>query len=346
MKFVILSLLIYTTISMTPKLQNQIKSDSFTPLLFNHGPLKTCDSISLSYESHFQPTFINKVISSFSIVPHKKQSLAEFIGVGLDSSAYFFDYMDDTIALHIAMEFSTMWNNAKKEPLYPEDVYKDTYSLSDPNLIENKNEFENSITTRTIFALIQNKKINIDSLHLSSSSNDIPLSIVSEYDFNGDGRLNAKEFLHLIIDISVAEMSKSTKRPFKNLIDVLIKKLFDTCDLCHNGYVKAEGIWKAMRNLNRVEKENYDIYKCTLYKRGNMRTSAVNDFVIKMMNERDGMLNRKEFTKGILYGYLNRNVKGVDVSLKDDFNLKQSRWNKGKDQVCEKIVSYYQNKDL
>lgn len=345
MKFVILSLLFSISLSFTPKRQNHIKSDyKPTPPLFNRIPIKTCDNISPIFTP--QVTQIYKEVSAFDIRPYKKQSIAEFSGIGLDLSAYFFDYLDSAISLHIIKEFNHAWYDAKKEKLYSEDEYNDTYSLSDQNLIFNKTEFENSITTRTIFALIQNKKINIDSLRLSSSSSDIPLSIVSEYDFNGDGRLNAKEYLNLIIDISVADMGKSTNRPFKNLIDILISKLFEASDLCHNGYVKAEGIWKAMRNLKRSEKEKFNIYQCNVNRKGNFRTSAVNDFVIKMMNERDGMLNRKEFTKGILYGYLNRNVRGVDIYYKDEINMKESRWNKGKDEVCEKIVSYYKNKEL
>lgn len=345
MKFAILSLLFSLSLSFTPKHQNHIKSEHQTaPPLFNRIPIKTCDNDSPIFTP--QVTQFYQEISAFNILPYQKQSTAEFSGAGLDLSAYFFDYLDSAISLHIIKEFNHAWYDAKKENIFPEDVYNDTYSLSDNNLIVNKTEFENSITTRTIFALIQNKKINIESLRLSSSSSDVPLSIVREYDFNGDGRLNAKEYLNLIIDISVADMGKPIKRPFKNLIDILIAKLFEACDLCHNGYVKAEGIWKAMRNLKRSDKEMFNMYQCNVNKKGNYRTSAVNDFVIKMMNERDGMLNRKEFTKGILYGYLNRNVRGVDIYDKDEINMKESRWNKGKDEVCEKIVSYYKTKEL
>ena len=203
MKFVILSLLFSLSLSFTPKHQNHIKSEHQTaPPLFNRIPIKTCDNDSPIFTP--QVTQFYQEISAFNILPYQKQSTAEFSGVGLDLSAYFFDYLDSAISLHIINEFNHAWYDAKKENIFPEDVYNDRYSLSDNNLIVNKTEFENSITTKTIFALIQNKKINIESLRLSSSSSDVPLSIVREYDFNGDGRLNAKEYLNLIIDISVA----------------------------------------------------------------------------------------------------------------------------------------------
>ena len=58
-------------------------------------------------------------------------------------------------------------------------------------------------------------------------------------------------------------------------------------------------------------------------------------------------INRKEFTLGILYGYLNRQVNSLKITLGDEINGKNARWNNnGIDEICKRIISHYDKMPL
>jgi ribosomal protein L31E len=60
------------------------------------------------------------------------------------------------------------------------------------------------------------------------------------------------------------------------------------------------------------------------------------------MKQREGMVSLDEFRKGIMFGYINRHIKGNKVFIGDTINNKKSRWSEDgiKDLMCEKIKKY------
>ena len=66
-------------------------------------------------------------------------------------------------------------------------------------------------------------------------------------------------------------------------------------------------------------------------------------FVLKNFDLADGFLNREEFRKGILLGYWERQVNGMNVVDDDSINRKSDRWgNNGKlDIDCQELLNMY-----
>jgi hypothetical protein len=72
------------------------------------------------------------------------------------------------------------------------------------------------------------------------------------------------------------------------------------------------------------------------------RSTSCNDLILKNAKEKQGYLNKKEFSLGILLGFWDRQV-GKTHFLKDNQrNDKNSRWSpNGKiDLFCEKMKKY------
>ncbi|MCQ2818613.1 MAG: hypothetical protein MJ252_15195 [archaeon] len=137
-----------------------------------------------------------------------------------------------------------------------------------------------------------------------------------------------EEFLQAAIDINLntVSMPKQCINCFEDLKYLILDPMFKKADaICDNEEVSAEELWFMMKYLNRGT-ENYNMYKCDIFLRGNLRTSAVNDFILKMRNQKYGSLLRHEFNTGIMYGFLNRQVRNNTLEMEDKFNFKNRRY--------------------
>jgi hypothetical protein len=120
--------------------------------------------------------------------------------------------------------------------------------------------------------------------------------------------------------------------------------LFYFIDCDADGFVNAENMWQGFKMLKRVEPQKYNIYNCILPNSVNseVRTNAMNDFILKNMKQANGFVNLDEWRRGFLLGYCDRNVDDLKVYFSDDTKCKKSeRWSEDgvTDTRCQRMLS-------
>jgi Ca2+-binding EF-hand superfamily protein len=307
--------------------------------------------------------------------PKKKQNNWIQETEKLDQIPYFFDYIDDIFQKEISKEFKELIEEAKRIPEEDQKIFDDPYSADkllfywshgqegrDPikgkadtapvDLLKLKQfnpEFDLELWKESFSAA---KISNIIKTFGWSSIRPIPYffkRLIDKYDFNGNGRLDHKEFLFFAIWENYKNYSTCQKHCFKNLIETIINPLFTFFDCDQDGYINSENLWEGMRYLKRSAPEKYNFYKCEVPKPYNKyyRTHAPNDFVLKNYEVADGYLNKEEFIKGILLGYWERQTKPMLVVDDDSINKKSERWDTSalKDLDCEELLLMYDRKN-
>jgi len=128
----------------------------------------------------------------------------------------------------------------------------------------------------------------------------------------------------------------------KNCLELVIQKIdpmYLYADCNQDNRVSAEELWKSMGNLKRTILNKYNMYACKL-DNGNYRTSAVNDFVLKGIdNKGDGKMTKEQFRMAVLMGYWDRQTDNSQIFLNDARNLKATRWSEAGvvDTMCTRI---------
>lgn len=242
---------------------------------------------------------------------------------GQGASGYLFDFLDILLGNPIVLNFKTIYSNAmnlaEKPGVYynqsPEE-YKQHFG-NDPEKIK---IFEQSISEGKIANILTEWKWNSRDM----TSKDI----IENYDFDGDGRLNKREFLLAMIDLNYRKNNMNGGDCIncaKEIVTDYLDKIFDQFDPCKEGFTSAEVMWENLRYLNRYEtetdKSHYNIYNCSIR---NLRTSSVNDLVLK--SGKNGKITRSQFVKGILLAYWNRNVIPEEIIESNQLNEKLTRW--------------------
>jgi hypothetical protein len=57
-----------------------------------------------------------------------------------------------------------------------------------------------------------------------------------------------------------------------------------------------------------------------------IRTAAVNDFILKNTNVKNGLLNKSEFRTGVLLGFWDRQTDFWEIFEEDERTMKNLRW--------------------
>lgn len=320
------------------------------------------------------------------IVPEIKEDLVllnptakpnlNYLFYGFEDSAYLFDYLDLIFQKKISYTFKIFWEQVRLlppkigifDPYTPYLQLKHYYNTQDQNSnvrIEMPKETDSDEDLIKLLAKIKPNfqpqdyrlGISIPKLALVYEKFRWPYSIgdpsyfklvFDKYDFDGDGRLDAREFLFLTIWQNRDLMhSNSLLNPFNKLIKELIDPIFEYTDCTGSNYIESSQIWNSLRELKRSsvlsDNEHFNIFNCELI---NFRTNSVNDFVLKNSRENKGFLNKDEFTSGILLGYWDRQTRNNEIFLENEKNLKMTRWKEKKiDIKCEEI-NFYVNKSL
>jgi hypothetical protein len=298
-------------------------------------------------------------------IPKKKINIfAKLQGFG--ESAYLWDYLDDTLTNGTMKAFNDMWNDAYNMTIPDPQVYGDPFSLeklifyysqgkedtagktSDDlltvmqkyNANFNAGIWKNSISVPQVYNIFEQwgwfKRPVVDNSRKS----------VVFFDFNGDGRLDPSEFLYLAIvnNKKVFRQQSCSKNCFTSILTERIDPLFAFIDCDADGWINAENMWWGLRNLRRTDDTKYNIYSCLLPTQFNSeyRTISMNDFILKNYEKHDGYVNIDEFRRGILIGYLDRNVDDVKIYADDTRNHKADRWGGlgATDTQCDKMKSF------
>jgi Ca2+-binding EF-hand superfamily protein len=260
-------------------------------------------------------------------------------------AAYLFDHLDEVLQKIISTNFETLYKGALENQEKKKSSQDDLYSYK--NLIhgffqgkydgateENKNrlneifqdfsrdKWDHFITLLTIKEIINEWRWE-SSMTLKK--------VFDEYDFNGDGRLDRKEFILFSIIYNKSNFGKKTsdlKYSYENVISDFIDPMFMFFDCDKNKEVTAEEMWKGLKKLKRKNNNAYSLFSCKLMldMEKEYRTISVNDFILLNSKNKNGVVDIEEFRTGILLGFWNRQVKSDKIVNNDEFTNKGERW--------------------
>lgn len=293
-------------------------------------------------------------LGSFAI-PHKKENYYEKRQLGWGPSAYLFDFIDDVLQRPITDEFDRIFLAAKQivgktvDPYTLENILGGRLSgITKPELIKkikalqpkfNEIVWENSITVPQIHQIVKEWNWFFD-----ATKPDFAKNIVDLFDFNGDGRLNAREFTIAMIKNNKGSITalKPCKNCMENISVNKIDLLYQYSDIRNTGFVHAADLFDSFKNLirNPIAKLKYNIYGCVL-QNGSYRTSAFNDLILKGGRMGDGKINLEQFRQAILTGYWDRQTDESTIYHDDTKNMKNVRWSGegAVDIVCSRILA-------
>lgn len=306
--------------------------------------------------------------------PQKKENNWMIESGNLEQISYFFDYIDPIFQNLITNEMKALLDAARAIPEEDALLFDDPYSAEkllwywsngqegldpikgDANAVKAQN-------AQAVDKIIQykkdfNKDLWIASFSAGKISNIIkqfgwapvvPIRhafkiLIDKYDFDGNGRLDDREFLFFAIWENHKNYSQCQKFCFKEIIEKYINPLFTFFDCDNDGFINSENLWNGMKFLKRPAPEKFDFYKCEVPKAFNKfyRTHAPNDFVLKNYETADGYLNRDEWRKGLLLGYWERQTNKLGVVPDDSVNGKKNRWSDEKKDIdCEQLLIMY-----
>lgn len=235
--------------------------------------------------------------------------------------AYFFDFLDSSLQAPIIKEF--------------QKVYKKALKLNGKKYNKHNNSTNNNNITASDLKVILSKW----GWHNPYANEEILLKTFSKTKGN---TLTMEEFITLSVSINTCSCVKYC---YKDIYHDLIDPLFKLIDESGDEYATAEEIFNSLKKLGRKEPNKYNIYNCVTASTNIVKfyhTESLNEFVLKNMKQREGMVSLDEFRKGIMFGYINRHIKGNKVFIGDTINNKESRWSEDgmKDLMCEKIKKY------
>jgi len=165
---------------------------------------------------------------------------------------------------------------------------------------------------------------------------DYAKSFIAEYDMNGDGRLNPRELILGAIDHNkhLFGMPGCT-HCFEDVVKRL-DAIFMFIDCDNDGIITAEDLWKNLPKLKR-DSPQYNMF--ALGADAGIRTASVNDFVLKNMSGRSGILTKVAFRNAIILGMWDRQTNFTNIIDDDSRTLKELRW-KDDDMVDIKAFEY------
>ena len=261
-------------------------------------------------------------------LPRQKTNYHEKKKIGWDASAYLFDYLDDILQKDMVSEFDRIFKEAQK--VQPQAGFKDPYSLdkmlnlNGANIPPKEELFKKIASVSPSFnPTVWESSISIGQMETiikewswySNPSKPNPAKyIVDKYDYDGDGRLNSREFTIAMIrnNKRVVDGAKKCKNCLENIIANKIDPMYIFLDCGAKDQITSEQIWSGLGTLKRSTL-NYDIYACTL-DGGKYRTSAINDFVLKSQKIVEGKLTKEEFLSQSLKECSSRPIQDIDES--------------------------------
>lgn len=293
---------------------------------------------------------------------------------GYGASAYLFDFLDDVFQADMTKEFQRMFDEAKAIPLPDIKEIADPYSLdkmvsmlaapaapaagaaapaaaTDPNdqtLIDklkaivnsntkvfNENAFKAGITVPMLYALVKAWGWSFNPAELEWAR-----KLLDKFDFDGDGRLNPREFILFTIIHNKNALAGSCKNCYNDIVTNKIDPIYSFLDCDNDNKINAEDMWGNLPNLKRTNPAKANIFQCLLNNK-KYRTTSMNDFILKNMWDNDGYVSKNEFRVGILLGYWDRQTDPEKIYTDDTRTFKTLRWGPTgeADVVCSRILA-------
>ena len=276
---------------------------------------------------------------------------------GYGDVAYLFDFFDPILRPLILEDFNNIWKKFKAYEVGDSAKYKDPFDFSkeipanlDPvskkRITQQISDFKANLDT-TIHKL----SVNANQVHagmiehkwyMDQTVADNAKDFIKRFDVNKDGRLSPRELiLGSIFHNKGLLGSDECKMCYEDLTDK-IDGIFAYIDCDQDGLISAEDMWEHLPKLRRdTTKWNF----FTLAKLANIRTSVVNDFILKNMTTLNGRLNKNEFRLGVLLGFWDRQTDDYKIVQDDSINLKPLRWSEY-EVVDTSAMAYIKNKIL
>jgi hypothetical protein len=272
---------------------------------------------------------------------------------GYGPVAYFFDFLDPVLKKSVVEEFQAMHKELLGFP-------SESSNFSDVFDFKKMVSQDSSSMSKSTLRKLQRFTKNYDASVYDVSANMVQLRgavtkwkwpvnpgdssfyqrFITKYDMNYDGRLNPREFiLGSIYDNPQAVGSSLCKHCFFD-IGQLIDAIFLYVDCDNDGLISAEDMWHNLSNIKR-KTEKWNIF--SFGNDENIRTAAVNDFILKNMKIKNGKLTRKEFRTGILLGIWDRQTEKTQIISDDSRNMKNLRWDEN-DMLDVALYNYYKKK--
>jgi len=220
-----------------------------------------------------------------------------------------------------------------KNPNDPKLIDKLSKIVRGNKKIFNARAYRTAITVPQLYRIVQDWHWDYN-----TAEDEWARKLLDKYDFDGDGRLNAKEFiLFSIVHNKRVLGSKRCEHCYYEIIHNRIDPIYSFMDCTSSNKISAEDMWGAFQHLRKSNK--YNIYGCLLTNK-KYRTSAMNDFVLKNMHLNEGYVSKEEFAKGILLGYWDRQTSPERIFTNDAKTFKSLRWDrKGMiDIVCRRLM--------
>jgi hypothetical protein len=256
---------------------------------------------------------------------------------GFGPVAYLLDFFDPIFRSHTLKEFKSIWEDISKE--VPEDTaeYKDVFDFAariksapreqQPAILRDIKRLERTydpiIYNISVNAVQLNKAMKAFNWFHDPGSPDVAVDFIAKYDMNHDGRLNPRELLLGAIHHNINILGSKKCNHCFNEVSKMLKGLFTYIDCGDTGFVDADHLWKNLPSLNR------QVAKWNIFKYGNnenIRTNAINDFILKNERSRDAAVSKHEFIAGILLGIWDRQTTENTILDGDERNLKALRW--------------------
>ena len=233
---------------------------------------------------------------NYLLLPVKKLNFIKDLRIGLDESAYLFDWIDAKLELPIASYFDQILHNVKSiNKEQAESVYPDIYSIENqlneysklnnalyqnynrnfhPNdMLSDLTKYNKNIDPQIFINSITISQFVVFSLDCNwsypNNSENWQKEIFDKYDFDGDGRLNNFEFISLsIYENNIFLGSRESLFTYKSIIDNILDPMFIFADLDNDGKIYAQNLWNTLKELNRGEYSSsyFNIFNCNLEK--------------------------------------------------------------------------------
>lgn len=302
--------------------------------------------------------------------PKRKKNFFDKLGFNEGPITYLIDYLEEAFekySKNVQKEMKQIFDDAKQ--INPASDIKDPYNLAKiatmkPNQKEelrpdeyyrliqarvpsfNQTVYEASITIPQIVEVFKTYKwsVNQENYLLEAKT------LVDRYDFNGDGRLNFREFsLAMILKTQDLVRAKICSKCLEIIVEEIIDPIYTFIDCEKKDMISAEEMWKSLKYLIRKSENTYNIFTCKISNEV-YRTSSINDFVLKAHKTTLGYLTRNEFRTGLLLAIWDRYAGDIGIKENEEKARKAARWaNDGKsDNICGNIHNHIKsiNKEI